>query len=293
MNAIVQSSSAVTGTGSASLLANLAAVAFGGGGTATTVNEKQLERDLGGDGQGDGLELNEKDTNEAKILSSSDVVKATASFVSVSFAEAYKGADLAVLSTIDVEKQVVSEIANILDKVLPILVPTEFENSVENILVQTEKTLLQEGKETLTKVANTLTDLVQARLTKNIPAVQPAKNKVEAIINTFELVATNLVQENKDGKAAEGIDFLGENLFAQELPEGFEEMLNFTSVNRNNPEGSLLGSPIVVDEQTNKFAEVAGLVAGALLAPSFLNGALDGKKTPVIGKPKPRRKPNK
>ena len=43
-------------------------------------------------------------------------------------------------------------------------------------------------------------------------------------------------------------------------------------------------------KQTNKFAEVAGLVAGALLAPSFLNGALDGKKTPVIGKPKPKKR---
>jgi hypothetical protein len=61
-------------------------------------------------------------------------------------------------------------------------------------------------------------------------------------------------------------------------------MLNFTSVNRNNPEGILLGSPVIVDDQTNKVAEVAGLVAGALLAPSFLNGASDGKKTPAIKK---------
>jgi len=67
-------------------------------------------------------------------------------------------------------------------------------------------------------------------------------------------------------------------------------MVNFTSVNRNNPEAALLGSLIVVDDQTNKVAEVAGLVAGALLAPSFLNGALDGKKNPVIGKPKPRKR---
>jgi hypothetical protein len=122
--------------------------------------------------------------------------------------------------------------------------------------------------------------------------VQPAKNKAEAIINTFELVATNLVQENKDGKAAEGIDFLGENLFAQELPEGFEEMLNFTSVNRNTLVEPLLNSPIVVDEQTNKFAEVAGLVAGALLAPGFL-GSINGTQSLIIDKPKPRRKPNK
>jgi hypothetical protein len=201
VNAIVQGSSAVTGTGSGSLLASLAAVAFGGGGTATTVNEKQLAKDLGTEGQGEGLELDEKDTKEAKIISSSDVVKATASLVSVSFAEAYKGTNLAVLSTIDAEKQVVSEIANILDKVLPIVVPTEFENSVENILVQTEKTLLQEGKETLTKIANTLTDLVQARLSKNIPAVQPGKNKADAKISTFELVATNLIKENNDNPA--------------------------------------------------------------------------------------------
>lgn len=289
MNAIVQSTSAVTGTGATSLLANLAAVAFGGGGTATTVNEKQLERDLGGDAKGDGLELDEKDTKEAKILSSSDVVKNAASFVLVSFAEAYKGTDMAIFSTLQVEQQVVSDIANILDKVLPILVPTEFENSVENILVQTEKTLLQEGKETLTKVANTLTDLVQARLSKNLPAAQPAKNKADAKINTFEFVATNLVQETKDGNAAEGIDFLGENLFAQELPEGFEEMLNFISVNRNNPKGVLLGSPIVVDEQTNKFAEVAGLVAGALLAPGFL-GSINGTQSPIIDKPKPKNR---
>jgi hypothetical protein len=70
-------------------------------------------------------------------------------------------------------------------------------------------------------------------------------------------------------------------------------MVNFTSVNRNNPEGALLGSPVIVDDQTNKVAEVAGLVAGALLAPSFINGASDSKKVPVIGKPKHRRKPNK
>jgi hypothetical protein len=188
------------------------------------------------------------------------------------------------------EQQVVSEIANILDKVLPVVVPTEFENSVENILVQTEKTLLEEGKETLTKVANTLTDLVQARLSKNIPAGQPAKNKADAKISTFELVATNLVEATKNDQAIEDSEYSREIWFEQELPEGFEEMVNFTSVNRNNPEGALLGSPIVVDDQTNKVAEVAGLVAGALLAPSFLNGALDGKKTPAIGKPKPKKR---
>ena len=289
MNAIVQTSSAVTGTGSGSLLESLAAIAFGGGGTATTVNEKQLAKDLGGDGLGDGLELDEKDTPEAKVISSSDVIKATTSLVSVSFAEAYKGTDLAIFSTIQAEQQVVSEIANILDKVLPIVVPTEFENSVENILVQTEKTLLEEGKETLTKVANTLTDLVQARLTKNIPNAQPAKNKADAKISTFELVATNLIKENNDN-TAEGHEFVGEFLFAQELPEGFEEMLNFTSVNRNNREGILLGSPVIDDDQTNKVAEVAGLVAGALLAPSFLNGASDGKKTPAIKKPNSKKR---
>jgi hypothetical protein len=289
VNAIVQTSSAVTGTGSGSLLESLAAIAFGGGGTATTVNEKQLAKDLGGDGLGEGLELDEKDTKEAKIFSSSDVIKATASLVSVSFAEAYKGTNLAIFSTLQAEQQVVSEIANILDKVLPILVPTEFENSVENILVQTEKTLLQEGKETLTKIANTLTDLVQARLSKNISNAQPAKNKADAKISTFELVATNLIKENNDN-TAEGHEFVGEFLFAQELPEGFEEMLNFTSVNRNNREGILLGSPVIDDDQTNKVAEVAGLVAGALLAPSFLNGASDGKKTPAIKKPNSKKR---
>jgi hypothetical protein len=278
VNALVQGSSALTGTGSGSLLANIAAIAFGGGGTATTVNEKQLERVLGGDADGDGLELDEKDTKEAKVFSSSDVIKATASLVSVSFAEAYKGTDLAIFSTLQAEQQVVSEIANILDKVLPIVVPTEFENSVENILVQTEKTLLEEGKETLTKVANTLTDLVQARLSKNIPAGQPAKNKADAKISTFEFVAANLGEATKNEDAIEDSEYSREIWFEQELPEGFEEMVNFTSVNRNNPEAALLGSPIVVDDQTNKVAEVAGLVAGALLAPSFLNGALDGKE---------------
>ena len=52
----------------------------------------------------------------------------------------------------------------------------------------------------------------------------------------------------------------------------------------------MLGSPIVVDDQTNKVAEIAGLVAGALLAPSFLNGALDGKKTPAIKKPNSKKR---
>jgi len=289
VNALTQTSSRITGTEATSLIANLASLAFGGGGTATLVNEKQLTKDLGGDPTGDGLELNEKDSKDAKIPASYDVVRSAASFVMVSFAEAYKGTDLAVLNTMDAEKQVVSEIANILDKVLPILVPTEFENSVENILVQTEKTVLQEGKETLAKVANTLTDLVQARLSKNIPAVQPAKNKADAKINTFELVATSLVQENKDGNSAEASDALSEILFAQELPDGFEEMLNFTSVNRNTIDDPLSNSPIVVDQQTNKVAEVAGLLAGALLAPGFLNGTA-GKPTPAIEKPKPRKR---
>ncbi|MEI6686578.1 MAG: hypothetical protein WCN64_10590, partial [Planctomycetota bacterium] len=61
-------------------------------------------------------------------------------------------------------------------------------------------------------------------------------------------------------------------------------------LNRNNLEGSLLGSPIVVDDQNNKVAEVAGLVAGVLLATSFLNGALDGKKAPVIRKTKSKKR---
>ena len=91
-------------------------------------------------------------------------------------------------------------------------------------------------------------------------------------------------------EAMEDNEYSREIWFEQELPEGFEEMVNFTSVNRNNPEGALLGSPIVVDEQTNKVAEIAGLVAGALLAPSFLNGALDGKKVPEIKKPNSKKR---
>jgi hypothetical protein len=149
---------------------------------------------------------------------------------------------------------------------------------------------LEEGKETLTKVANTLTDLVQARLSKNIPAGQPAKNKADAKISTFEFVAANLGETTKNEDAIEDSEYSREIWFEQELPEGFEEMVNFTSGNRNNPEGALLGSPIVVDDQTNKVAEVAGLIAGALLAPSFLNGALDGKKTPVIRKTKSKKR---
>ena len=271
------------------MLANLASLAFGGGGAATTVNEKQLAKDLGGDATGDGLELNEKDSKEAKIPGSYDTIRSAASFVMVSFAEAYKGADLAVLNTIDAEKQVVSEIANILDKVLPILVPTEFENTVESILVQTEKVVLQEGKQTLAKVANTLTDLVQARLSKNVPATQPAKNKADAKSNTFEFVVTSLLQENKEGNSSEATDALSEIVFTQELPDGFEEMLNFTSVNRIIVENALLNSPVVADQQTNKIAEAAGLLAGALLAPGFLSSTI-GKPNPGIDKLKPRKR---
>lgn len=73
----------------------------------------------------------------------SDNFKTGGSFVMVTFAQAYKGFNQAILSTLDAEKQVVSEIANIFDKVLPALVPSEFENVVENLLVQTKNLYLK------------------------------------------------------------------------------------------------------------------------------------------------------
>lgn len=133
-NAITQSATAsgAGSTTSAASLANLASLALGLGSTAATLDEKQLAKDLGGDAPAGDL-----------APSISDNFKTGGSFVMVTFAQAYKGFNQAILSTLDAEKQVVSEIANIFDKVLPALVPSEFENVVENLLVQTKNLYLK------------------------------------------------------------------------------------------------------------------------------------------------------
>ncbi|NDH04392.1 hypothetical protein EBX93_00535, partial [bacterium] len=287
VNAIVRTSSAITGTGATTVLANLASIAFGGGGAAATVDEKQLAKELGGDAPGEGLELNEKENKEAKLPGSSDVLKATASLVTVSIAEAYKSTDLAVFSTLQAEHQVISEVATILDKVLPILVPSEFENSVENLLVKTEQSLLQEGKETLTKVANTLADLVQARVDKNLP---PVNKKADAKITTFEFVVAGLVDAAKHVQNVQDGGLNTEVLFVQELPEGFEEMLNYTAAYRNNLEDAFVSQAMIIDDESNnKLTEAVGLLAGALLAPGFLNGT-HAALAPVTEKPRSKKR---
>jgi len=218
---------------------------------------------------------------------SSDVLKATASLVTVSIAEAYKSTDLAVFSTLQAEHQVISEVATILDKVLPILIPSEFENSVENLLVKTEQSLLQEGKETLTKVANTLADLVQARIDKNLP---PVNKKADAKITTFEFVVAGLVDAANHVQNVQDGGLNTEVLFVQELPEGFEEMLNYTAACRNNLEDAFVSQAMIIDDESNnKLTEAVGLLAGALLAPGFLNGT-HAALAPVTEKPRSKKR---
>jgi hypothetical protein len=276
-NAITQSATAsgADSATSAANLANLASIALGLGSTAATLDEKQLAKDLGGDAPAGDLDL-----------SGSDNLKTSGSFVLVTFAEAYKGFNQAVFSTLDAEKQVVSEIANIFDKVLPALVPSEFENAVENLLVQTKKSLLEDGKATLLKTGDILADIIMSKLVKNLPAAQPAKNKVDAKVPSFEFVIANFVQENKNDSAAEENCFGEQTAITEKIPQCFEEIFN--SVNRNALDDSLTGPSILRNDQQNKAAEALGVIAGVLLAPGFLSST-NGTQAPAFEKPKPRK----
>jgi hypothetical protein len=277
-NAITQTataSGADSATSAAASLANLASLALGLGSTASTLDEKQLAKDLGGDAPAGDLDPN-----------GSDDFKTSGSFVMVTFAQAYKGFNQAVFSTLDAENQVVSEIANLFDKVLPALVPSEFENAVENLLVQTKKSLLEDGKATLLKTGDILADIIMSKLVKNLPAAQPAKNKVDAKVPSFEFVIANFVQENKNDSAAEENCFGEQTAITEKIPQCFEEIFN--SVNRNALDDSLTGPSILRNDQQNKAAEALGVIAGVLLAPGFLSST-NGTQAPAFEKPKPRK----
>ena len=276
-NAITQSATAsgADSATSAANLANLASIALGLGSTAATLDEKQLAKDLGGDAPAGDLDL-----------SGSDNLKTSGSFVLVTFAEAYKGFNQAVFSTLDAENQVVSEIANIFDKVLPALVPSEFENAVENLLVQTKKSLLEDGKATLLKTGDILADIIMSKLVKNLPAAQPAKNKVDAKVPSFEFVIANLVEQNKNENAAEENCFGEHTAIIDKIPQPFEEIFN--SVNRNALDDSLSGPSILRNDQQNKTAEALGVIAGVLLAPGVLSST-NGTQPPAFEKPKPKK----
>ena len=276
-NAITQSATAsgADSATSAANLANLASIALGLGSTAATLDEKQLAKDLGGDAPAGDLDL-----------SGSDNLKTSGSFVLVTFAEAYNGFNQAVFSTLDAENQVVSEIANIFDKVLPSLVPSEFENSVENLLVQTKKSLLEDGKATLLKTGDILADIIMSKLVKNLPAAQPAKNKVDSKVPSFEFVIANLVEQNKNESATEENCFGEHTAITNKIPHCFEEIFN--SVNRNILDDCLSGPSILRNDQQNKTAEALGVIAGVLLAPGVLSST-HGTRQPAFEKPKPKK----
>ncbi len=276
-NAITQSATAsgADSATSAANLANLASIALGLGSTAATLDEKQLAKDLGGDAPAGDLDL-----------SGSDDLKTSGSFVLVTFAQAYQGFNQAVFSTLDAEKQVVSEIANIFDKVLPALVPSEFENTVENLLVQTKKSLLEDGKANLLKTGDILADIIMSKLVKNLPAAQPAKNKVDAKVPSFEFVIANLLQQNKNESAAEENCFGEHTAITDKISHCFEEIFN--SVNRNALDDSLSGPSILRNDQQNNIAEALGVIAGVLIAPGVLSGT-NGTQSPAFEKPKPRK----
>ncbi|MBJ7305261.1 MAG: hypothetical protein JHD26_12495 [Gemmataceae bacterium] len=257
------------------MLANLASIALGLGDTTTTLDEKQLAKDLGGDAPAGDLDL-----------SSLNTVKTFSDFVTITFAQAYKGFNQAVFSTLDAENQVVSEITNIFDKVLPALVPSEFENAVENLLVQTKKSLLEDAKATLLKTGDILADIIMSKLIKNLPANQPAKNKVDAKVPSFEFVIANFVQQNKNDSTAEENCFGEHTAITEKIPQCFEEIFN--SVNRNALDDSLTGPSILLNDQQNKAAEALGVIAGVLLAPGFLSST-NGTQAPAFEKPKPRK----
>ena len=276
-NAITQSATAsgAGSTTSAASLANLASLALGLGSTAATLDEKQLAKDLGGDAPAGDLDL-----------SGSDDLKTSGSFVLVTFAQAYQGFNQAVFSTLDAEKQVVTEITNIFDKVLPALVPSEFENSVENLLLLTKKSLFEDGKAALLKTGDILADIIMSKLVKNLPATQPAKNKVDAKVPSFEFVVDNLVPQNKNESATEEICFGDYSAIADRIPHCFEEILN--SVNRNTLDDSLSGPSNLRNYQQNKTAQALGIIAGVLLAPGVLSSTY-GTQAPAFEKPKPRK----
>ena len=187
------------------------------------------------------------------------------------------------------EKQIVTEIANVLDKISPVLAPSEFENSVENLLVQTNKMLLLEGNDIFLKTGSILADIVMSKLVKNLPAAKPSKNKVDAKIHGVEFMTSIMVQENKNDRSPEGKNLRENNALPQIASEVFDDLLSFNSMYHSAIDDSLLNSPINRDDNQNKISESLAVIAGALLAPSFLT-ATYGTQAQFFEKPKFRKR---
>jgi hypothetical protein len=205
------------------------------------------------------------------------------------FAQAYKGFNQAVFSALNAEKQIVTEIANVLDKILPALAPSEFENSVENLLLQTKKMLLSEGNDILLKTGDILADIIMSKLVKNLPAAKPAKNKVDAKIPAYEFMIASLVQDNKNNSSTEGRNFHENKALPQMVSEVFDDLLSFNSMYHYAIDDSLLNSSINRDDHQNKISESLAVIAGALLAPGFLT-ATYGTQAQFFEKPKFRKR---
>ena len=122
-----------------------------------------------------------------------------------------------------------------------------------------------------------------------MPAAKPSKNKVDAKIPAFEFTTASLVQENKNASSFEGKNFYENKAVPQMISEIFEDLLSLDSMYHSAIDDSLLNSPINRDDHQNKVAESLAVIAGALLAPSFLT-ATYGTQAQVFGKPKFRKK---
>jgi|GEM_PF-1380478 len=274
LNALSRAGDSIS-SGLAGALEGLAGLALGGGGSATGgADEGALASEFvpGGNGTGNDLLVENKNENAPGSVSAAVKLAQVGVFVITTVSESYSETVDAIQSSITTEQAALKQIASIVDKAIPDVVPSEFEQALEKSLEKTTDLVLKEAKESVAKVGDLLADLVTARINQkpakaNAAAVNPATQIAEA---NREMVDQEFVAMAQSGLA---IDFE----FASDPLENHADLITGDQTWDSDfyfetSEWAGLADRKSADEE---LLRGVGILAGVMLAPGVLSPALD------------------
>lgn len=197
----------------------------------------------------------------------------TARMVTSTFFQANTFLAASVQTTLSAQEHLRLEMASLIDQVMPVVVPSEFEISIDTLLEKTANSLSEEAKQALEKTGAILKKFVLSKLEalqeKNPQANQPQDQAPE---------------EGKDSSPQDldGI-FEGDISFHPELPGPIDCMLDSfaglsSATQAPRPEAD--EAPIAVTQEKEEFLQAAAAATGLLLAPSLLAPIHSGKDSP-------------
>ncbi|MFZ9823501.1 MAG: hypothetical protein ACO3E9_06760, partial [Gemmataceae bacterium] len=274
LNALSRAGDSIS-SGLAGALEGLAGLALGGGGSATGgADEGALASEFvpGGNGTGNDLLVENKNENAPGSVSAAVKLAQVGVFVITTVSESYSETVDAIQSSITTEQAALKQIASIVDKAIPDVVPSEFEQALEKSFEKTTDLVLKEAKESVAKVGDLLTDLVTARINQkpakaDASAVHPATQIAEA---NGEMVDQEFVAMAQSGLA---IDFE----FASDPLENHADLITGNQLGDSDfyfetSEWVGLADRKSADEE---LLRGVGILAGVMLAPGVLSPALD------------------